>query len=214
MNDNLRVAITQDWITIILILCFIVMSLCEYFSKFTFVQSWIRFSKKTDYSAREQSSVPLTFSVIGRIFLYSMILSLFLLEAAHYYLNKNIDFNNFLSYWVIVCTYLVASNYLSKLIAHVCKFENEFDQTAAMHNFQRGLLSYAFFALYVIYYYSYLNVELEILLMIVLSILLINFLILIFRLRWYILSSPLYFILYLCALEIAPYLLLYKYVIE
>ncbi len=213
MDEGLRVAINKDWITAILVLCFMVIALCEYFSQFSFTRSWIRFSKMPGSTSSEKSTLSLTFSVMGRLFLFVTMSSLFVLEAAHYYLEKNDDLNLYMSIWIIVGTYMIALNYLTKLISHVCKFEAESDQVIAMRSFQRGLLSYAFFIIYVVYFYSFWDMDVHFILITVLVLFLVNFVILLYRLRWYILGTPLYFILYLCTLEIAPYLLLYKYII-
>jgi hypothetical protein len=213
MDEGLRVAINKDWITVILALCFTVIALCEYFSQFSFTRSWIRFSTVPGGTSSEKSTLRLTFSVMGRLFLFVTMLSLFIFEAAHYYLEKNDNLNLYMSIWIIVGTFMIALNYLTKLISHVCKFEAESDQVIAMRNFQRGLLSYAFFMIYIVYFYSFSNIYAHIIFVTILVLCLVNFIILLYRLRWYILGTPLYFILYLCTLEIAPYLLLYKYII-
>jgi hypothetical protein len=213
MNETLRTPITEDWITIILVVCLLLISVSEYFSTYSFTQSWIRFSKKPDTSMNESNTASLTIPVLGRLVLYSVCISLLLIEFEQYYLEKPINLNKFLSYWVVTCTLFIAAHYLSKLVAHICKFESSFDQITATRNYQRGLLSYVLAITYLWLYYSSIELDITIICTAALVLFTVNYVVLAYRIRWFIFHSPLYFVLYLCALEIAPYLLLYKYVI-
>lgn len=218
MNESLRTPLTEDWTAITLTVCLLSISLCEYFSKNTFMQSWIRYSKKPDSSIIESPKDSLNIPVVGRLLVYTIMISLFFSSLEGLInlprLNVSTDLKKFLSLWVLTCTYLLVLHYLSKLVAHVCKFESYFDHITAARNFQRGILSYLLYVIYLFFYYdSFIGIANSTIGIIVLFLFLVNFLTLLYRVRGFIIQSPLYFILYLCALEIAPYLLLYKYII-
>lgn len=205
----------------VLLVCLLLLSLSEYFSTYPFTQSWIKYSKKKAHSDQEYGQDSdkslLSLPIIGRILVYITVISLFFIEFRPIIFsqleNRVVTFKLFLSYWVIVCTCFLILNYAAKLIAHIGKFEFLFDPVTAARNYQRGLLSVALYMIFVFYYYAPLKISGSIILISVAILFSLNILILLYSMRSYILHAPFYFIMYLCALEIAPYLLLYKYII-
>ena len=117
---------------------------------------------------------------------------------------------------VVAFVILIVTKYSSeKMIANLFSIDN-FIEDYLFHKFSfRHFLALLVFPICVLAYYTnFINGTTLLILLVIMSILNVIFVIVYYKKRQgYLIDNFFYFILYLCALEIAPYLILYKVVI-
>ena len=124
-----------------------------------------------------------------------------------------IALNGYLLCLTFVSVFLLTQHFIGKLIATLCNFEELLNTIDHHRNIYRAMFAYALLIIncIVIYLCNMNETALLTALIFIGFMLFIYHLILIYTYRSLLFSTHLYFILYLCALEITPYLLLYKY---
>ncbi|WP_194850291.1 DUF4271 domain-containing protein [Nonlabens antarcticus] len=211
-----RIAGSLDWISIILFASLLTIAAIRQISsvsitEFLSVYTSSRFVKITrddrvdNYLLLQQTG----------IIVYTTGISLMLYKIYTISTEPNAGFTDFLLILTAVNAFLLFKHYLSKLVATI----GDFDEIVLMIDHQRNLyraaFSFAFLTVNALIFYVF-PYEYHIIYGICISVcvlLLLYHLILLYSHRRLLGSSLFYFILYLCTLEIAPYLLLYKYFI-
>jgi hypothetical protein len=124
-------------------------------------------------------------------------------------------FTDFVLILTIVGAFLLFRHYLSKLIATIGNFDEVVLMIDHQRNLYRAAFSVAFLTVNALLFYVFPDEPTIIygICIVVVGFLFFYHLILIYSHRNSLVPSLFYFILYLCTLEIAPYLLLYKYFI-
>jgi hypothetical protein len=211
-----RIAASVDWISFILFASLLAMAAIRQFSSISLVEflsvyTSSRFIKITrddridNYHLLQQTG----------IIVYTIGISLMLYKIFMIRVDPEASFTNFLLILTVVSAFFLFRHYFSKLIATIGNFEGVVIMIDHQRNLYRAAFSFAFLVVNAIIFYVFpynLNVIYGICIS-VCALLFLYHLILIYSHRKALGSSLFYFILYLCTLEIAPYLLLYKYFI-
>ena len=213
MDIELRHIELNDWISITLLFCVMMLAVAKRFSKFHITDLLSAYFKsrfiKLSRNREEGSSVLITGSVI----VYTINVALFI----YIYYKKEqqlpIALNGYLLCLTFVSVFLLTQHFIGKLIATLCNFEELLNTIDHHRNIYRAMFAYALLIIncIVIYLCNMNETALLTALIFIGFMLFIYHLILIYTYRSLLFSTHLYFILYLCALEITPYLLLYKY---
>lgn len=211
-----RIADSWDWVSVILFSSLLALATVRQLSsvsltEFLSVYTSTRFIKITrddridNYYLLQQTG----------IIIYTLGISLMLFKLYLISVDDQAGFTDFVLILTIVGAFLLFRHYLSKLIATVGNFDTIVLIIDHQRNLYRAAFSVAFIAVNALIYYVFPD-DTQIIYGIciaVVSALLLYHLILIYSHRKLLGASLFYFILYLCTLEIAPYLLLYKYFI-
>lgn len=212
-----RIATSIDWISLILFTSLLAMAAIRQFSgisitEFLSVYTGSRFIKITRDDRIDNYQLLLQTGII----VYSIGISLMLYKLFMIRVDPNASFTNFLLIITAVSAFFLFRHYLSKLIATIGNFEGIVIRIDHQRNLYRAAFGFAFLLVNTIIFYIFPN-NLNVIYGICISVCALLFLyhlILIYSHRKALGSSLFYFILYLCTLEIVPYLLLYKYFIE
>jgi len=210
---ELRSIVQNDWITITLISCVMVIAIARWFSTFHisdllssyFKNRFIKLSRNTD----DGSSV----LILSSVMVYTINLSLFIYLCYKTQNHQKVELNGFILTLTFVTVFILARHFVGKLIATLCDFEELLYAIDHQRGIYRAMFAYALLIINFMIIYA-TNFNATVLLASLTAIALVLFiynLILIYTHRRRLLSSNFYFILYLCTLEFAPYLLLYKY---
>jgi len=209
-----RIAETWDWISVILFASLLVLAGVRQLSRISFteflsVYTSSRFIKITrddridNYYLLQQTGI-----IIYTIGISLMLFKLYLIRV-----EAQAGFTDFLLILTIVGAFLLFRHYLSKLIATIGNFDEVVLLIDHQRNLYRAAFSIAFLAVNAFLFYVFPDEPTLIygICIVVVVFLFLYHLILIYSHRKILGPSLFYFILYLCTLEIAPYLLLYKY---
>ncbi|MEN8901498.1 MAG: DUF4271 domain-containing protein [Nonlabens sp.] len=214
MKDELRHIELNDWITITLLSCVVIIVIARWFSAFNITDLLSSYFKdrfiKLSRNGEDGSSVLIVSSVV----VYSINISLFLYLFYQISFNKLIELNGYIMVLTATSVFVLAKHFIGKLIATLCNFEEMLFTIDHHRNIYRAMFAFGLLIINLIVIYAFEmheNVFLTSFITICLVLFAYN-LILIYRYRNMLISSNFYFILYLCTLEIAPYLLLYKYI--
>ncbi|AZQ42895.1 DUF4271 domain-containing protein [Nonlabens ponticola] len=214
METLSRYALNLDWVAVVLMLCLTALGVVRQVSNialsdFLGVYTSSKFIKITSDDRMDNYKLLLFTGLIT----YPILISLVLYKL-------HVDFyggdSGILTYGIIltvVSAFLLFKHYLGRLIGTVANFEFLLDQADHSRNIYRVALCFLLILLNLFIYYVFPTYEQVVLIACttVLFVFLLYHFIIIGSLLKSIGGSILYFILYLCTLEIAPYLLLYKY---
>lgn len=210
-----RLSLSRDWITIILLLALVLIALIKFYYSERFVKLFsLSYSEK--YFTNYSKSKPLIFNTFHFLFfiIINFNISLLIYYAIRAFNPSKIshDFSFFVQIVVIVLVYFLARYLIGYLLSIVFSLSEEQDHVTLLKISNLAYLSLLFFPLLVLINYSSFPLH-----KILISISLTIALILIF-IRYYSIiknltlnfNSFFYIFLYLCALEIAPILVIYK----
>ncbi len=211
-----RIATSVDWISFILFTSLLAMAAVRQLSsvsltEFLSVLTNSRFIKITR-DDRMDNYHPLQ---LTGILVYTIAISLMLLKLYDISTGQEPVFTSYVLVLTAVSTFLLFRHYLSKLIATVGDFEAMVLAIDHQRNLYRAAFSFFFLLVNALIYYVFPDNDLWIYIVCAatMGLLLFYHIILVLSHRKLLGTSIFYFILYLCTLEIAPYLLLYKYFI-
>lgn len=215
MDITLRHIELNDWITITLLLCVILLAISRWFSTFNITDLLSSYFKdrfiKLSRNGEDGSSV----LIISSTIVYCINAALFLYLYYQTYVHQNnIELNGFIQALTFISVFVLFKHFIGKLIANLCSFEELLFTIDHHRNIYRAMFAFALLIINAVVIYGCDMNETAFLLsfiLITVTMFLYN-LILIYTYRSMIVASHFYFILYLCTLEIAPYLLLYKYI--
>jgi hypothetical protein len=203
----------NDWISIILLFCVLILAVARWFSKFHITDLLSCYFKdrfiKLSRNGEEGSSVLIT----GNVVVYTINIALFIYVFYQKEKQLPIEINGFLLSLTFLSVFFLTQHFIGKLIATLCNFEQLLIIVDHHRNIYRAMFAYPLLIIncIIIYLCDMNETALLTSLIIIGFVLFVYHLILIYTYRSLLFSAHLYFILYLCALEITPYLLLYKY---
>jgi len=210
-----RLSLSRDWITIILLLALVLIALIKFYYNERFVKLFsLSYSEK--YFTNYSKSKPLIFNTFHFLFfiIINFNISLLIYYAIRAFNPSKIshDFSFFVQIVVTVLVYFLARYLIGYLLSIVFSLSEEQDHVTLLKISNLAYLSLLFFPLLVLINYSSFPLH-----KILISFSLTIALILIF-IRYYSIiknltlhfNSFFYIFLYLCALEIAPILVIYK----
>jgi hypothetical protein len=213
MNIELRHIELNDWISITLLFCVMILAIAKWLSAFYitdllssyFKSRFIKLSRKRE----EGTSVLITGSVI----VYTINIALFIYIYYQKEQQLPIALNGYLLCLTLVSVFFLTQHFIGKLIATLCNFEELLLRINHHRNIYRAMFAYALLIINcIIVYLCDMNEMALLTALIFIGFVIFTYhLVLIYTYRGLLFSTHLYFILYLCALEITPYLLLYKY---
>jgi hypothetical protein len=214
MNNELRHINYNDWITITLFLCVMILAIARWFSAFHVTDLLSSYFKDRFIKLSRNGEDGASLLIVTSAMVYSINISLFLYLYYQTSAHNDIELNGFILTLNFVSVFILARHFIGKLIANLCNFEEILFVVDHHRNINRAMFAYALISINAIVIYGFnLNEKAFFISFVIIAIILFLYNIkLIYTHRNVIIASHFYFILYLCALEIAPYLLLYKYI--
>jgi len=209
-----RVIHNTDWATVLFILCFVLIAtnrqlFYAQFSDFIKLPLNDKFIKIYKEPEHLQTWFFISLYVV-QIISFSFIILLAL--ASYGYTTKD-DYITFIRIITVLNFFILSKNFCEKIIANtfdITKIEHRINSFKAYHRIYLGLLSLPIAT--IMYYNSPNNLTtINIIISILLIINLSNYLNGIKNYKKAVFSNFFYFILYLCALEIAPYFFMYYF---
>jgi len=204
----------EDWLTLVLLTCFAIACVVEYTSSRGMLRSWFRYSIKIDHlddiESQYKNASP---TLLARLLIYVTAISILVTAYKQIPEIANGKFIFFLQNLVILTCFYLLKYYISKLLAHVAKLELVYIAFQNLKSYHFGILGYAILILLTITTYIPLLDNPFILYTGTLILFALTAGMILARSLRVFTQHPYYFLLYLCALEIGPYLLLYKYFI-
>mgnify|MGYP000852315589 CR=1 FL=1 len=210
-----RIFISKDWITIIIlmIITLLIFNKIRHPLKFNKLQTLLYSS---GYIGSYSKSIPLILSVFNIIFIFIFIIVISLLifiATSLYGFNNNNDVIFFFKIFIFALSYILVRFIIGFLLSIL--FEKEKEQQYFTFLKLSYLSSFSILILPLLIVNFYINSTIYSHLVIILAcLLLIYFFVLQIKNNHnLVFSNIFYFILYLCALEIAPYMIVYKLLI-
>ena len=210
MRYTNRIIESLDWVTLIMVGCIVVIAILKVIYPKRF-EDFIRLPVSNNYFLAKGKSEELRHPFSILLFLIQLIsISLF---AYLFFLEKGkatvLLFFQILS---AVFIFIIVKTSIEKMIGAIFSIKNVIDQYIYEKLTYRNFISLLLIIANLIFYFS-VKPDLNTLLIFTGILFLINILILFYTYKNYrslIFSNFFYFLLYLCALEISPYLILYK----
>jgi len=203
---------SNDWITIVLASCLLLLAIVKwiYGNEFHHLLSAAVSDRYIKVSRNEN---PNDFLRIVAVIVYIIGLSLWVLKLLQVYDIKVLNFKNFSLILTGVSIFLLVKRYLSMIIASLMGFNQILELIEYHRNTYRAVLGIFLVLLNVFIFYVFPETTALIWIASLISLVIFaayNFIIL-YTYSKSLMNHAFYFILYLCTLETAPYLLLYKY---
>ena len=210
MRYTNRIIESLDWVTLIMVGCIVVIAILKVIYPKRF-EDFIRLPVSNNYFLAKGKSEELRHPFTVLLFLIQLIsISLFVYL---FFLEKGkatvLLFFQILS---AVFIFIIVKTSIEKMIGAIFSIKNIIDQYIYEKLSYRNFISLLLIIANLIFYFS-VKPDLNTLLIFTGILFLINILILFYSYKKYrslIFSNFFYFLLYLCALEISPYLILYK----
>ncbi len=217
MNEaSERILISQDWITItlLLVIALLLFNKLKHGERFRRLQSLL-FNNVyiNDYS----KTIPLIFNVFNNVFsvIIILVISLLFFVVLNDYHPGNINYNVIYFFKIVfyVFTFIVIRFVIGLLLGSIFEMEKEqqyftFLKLSYLSNFCLIIIP-----VLIINFYIDLAVFSKLLILVAVLLLLFYYFKLIKNNHKLIFSNLFYFILYLCALEIAPFVIIYRLLI-
>ncbi len=213
MEGLLRLTDSLDWITLILLGFLLAFSIARQFTALSLTEFLSAYSSSRFIKITSDGRVDnyRGYQSIG-IILYAVCIALLGYKLISLY--REVDFKDLLLLVTVISAFLLFKHYLSRLVCTLGNFEELIERIDHQRNIYRGILSFTALIAVVLVFYILPRNHLAIWWIVGAAsfIILAYHLLLVYSHRKALITMPLYFILYLCTLEIAPYLLLYKYI--
>ena len=210
-----RFVFTKDWITLIFVLLFGLFALSKYVNNERFVRLFSLVYSR-NYLVLYQKQTPVLVNSFHIIFaviqVLTFALTIFIAIKAYNSVARELELTFFLTILAGVFTFFVLRFFLGKFLAVIFEREKDFEYVTYLKmSYLSNFCLLIFPVLLIAYYAQYNSVKFSFFVFILAVILLLLYYVLIIRNNQkMILKRLFYFILYLCALEIAPIILLYK----
>lgn len=200
----------MDWVTLIMVGCILIIAILKVIYPKRF-NDFIRLPVSNNYFLAKGKSEELRhpFSIllfVIQLISISLFVNLFFLEKG----KANVLL--FLQILFVVFVFIIVKTSIEKIIGTIFSIEKLIDHYIYEKLSYRNFLSLLLIITNLIFYFS-IKPDLNTLLILTGILFLVNMLILSYSYKNYrslIFSNLFYFLLYICALEISPYLLLYK----
>ncbi len=210
MRYTNRIIESLDWVTLIMVGCILIIAILKVIYPKRF-NDFIRLPVSNNYFLAKGKSeeVRHPFSIllfVIQLISTSLFVNLFFLEKG----KANVFL--FLQILFVVFVFIIVKTSIEKMIGAIFSIEKVIDHYIYEKLSYRNFLSLLLIIINLIFYFS-IKPDLNILLILTGILFLVNMLILSYSYKNYrslIFSNLFYFLLYICALEISPYLILYK----
>ena len=210
MRYTNRIIESLDWVTLIMVGCILIIAILKVIYPKRF-NDFIRLPVSNNYFLAKGKSEELRhpFSIllfVIQLISISLFVNLFFLEKG----KANVLL--FLQILFVVFVFIIVKTSIEKMIGAIFSIEKLIDHYIYEKLSYRNFLSLLLIITNLIFYFS-IKPDLNTLLILTGILFLVNMLILSYSYKNYrslIFSNLFYFLLYICALEISPYLLLYK----
>lgn len=210
MRYTNRIIESLDWVTLIMVGCILIIAILKVIYPKRF-NDFIRLPVSNNYFLAKGKSEELRhpFSIllfIIQLISISLFINLFFLEKG----KANVLL--FLQILFVVFVFIIVKTSIEKIIGTIFSIEKLIDHYIYEKLSYRNFLSLLLIITNLIFYFS-IKPDLNTLLILTGILFLVNMLILSYSYKNYrslIFSNLFYFLLYICALEISPYLILYK----
>jgi hypothetical protein len=214
MNIELRHIELHDWIAITLLLGVLLLSITRWFSTFLITDLLSSYFKDRFIKLSKNGEDGSSLLIISSVVVYVINISLFIYLCYQNSQQHAITLNGYILTLTAISVYILSRHFLGKLIATLCDFEELLFIIDHHRNIYRAMFAYLLIIINFIVIYGYrMNEAAFFISLITIALILFLYnLILIYTYRSFVFASIFYFILYLCTFEIAPYLLLYKYI--
>ncbi|MDP5078272.1 MAG: DUF4271 domain-containing protein [Nonlabens sp.] len=208
-----RLIISQDWITVTFALCLLLLAFAKVFSRVRIPDILSAYISDRFINITRSNSDGFTLLKVANLMIYGLSLALLVYALIVAKEFKPANLNTYLLCLLGVSIFLLLKQYLGKLISTILGFENVMELLDFHRNVYRSMFSYALLLLTIMLFIVFkLNDKAVLYIVIATVLLLLTYnIVLIYTYRQLLIRKLFYFILYLCTLEIAPYLLLYKY---
>lgn len=209
MNVLDRIDFSNNWLTLVLLFLLLLIAILKSinqqklfgYSRAFFLKGFI--AKKTE----ERESFFNVFNLVLFFFssiIFGVVISLFV----QYFLDFKLSFMLFIKIYSLVLVYLFVFILLDRIIANLFEINNEVSYLLSSKIAYLYNTSLLLFPVLVIINYSFTSTF--VLFWFLIGFLLLSILLLVVNNKNLIINKLFYFILYLCALEIAPLLIIYK----
>ncbi|MDC0538982.1 DUF4271 domain-containing protein [Flavobacteriaceae bacterium] len=210
MRYTNRIIESLDWVTLIMVGCILIIAILKVIYPKRF-NDFIRLPVSNNYFLAKGKSEELRhpFSILLffiQLISISLFVNLFFLEKG----KANVLL--FLQILFVVFVFIIVKTSIEKIIGTIFSIEKLIDHYIYEKLSYRNFLSLLLIITNLIFYFS-IKPDLNTLLILTGILFLVNMLILSYSYKNYrslIFSNLFYFLLYICALEISPYLILYK----
>lgn len=210
MRYTNRIIESLDWVTLIMVGCILIIAILKVIYPKRF-NDFIRLPVSNNYflakGKSEEVRHPFSISLfVIQLISTSLFVNLFFLEKG----KANVFL--FLQILFVVFVFIIVKTSIEKMIGAIFSIEKLIDHYIYEKLSYRNFLSLLLIIINLIFYFS-IKPDLNILLILTGILFLVNMLILSYSYKNYrslIFSNLFYFLLYICALEISPYLILYK----
>ncbi|MDB9989512.1 DUF4271 domain-containing protein [Flavobacteriaceae bacterium] len=210
MRYTNRIIESLDWVTLIMVGCILIIAILKVIYPKRF-NDFIRLPVSNNYFLAKGKSEELRhpFSIllfVIQLISISLFVNLFFLEKG----KANVLL--FLQILFVVFVFIIVKTSIEKIIGTIFSIEKLIDHYIYEKLSYRNFLSLLLIITNLIFYFS-IKPDLNTLLILTGILFLVNMLILSYSYKNYrslIFSNLFYFLLYICALEISPYLILYK----
>lgn len=210
MRYTNRIIESLDWVTLIMVGCILIIAILKVIYPKRF-NDFIRLPVSNNYFLAKGKSEELRhpFSIllfVIQLISISLFVNLFFLEKG----KANVLL--FLQILFVVFVFIIVKTSIEKIIGTIFSIEKLIDHYIYEKLSYRNFLSLLLIITNLIFYFS-IKPDLNTLLILAGILFLVNMLILSYSYKNYrslIFSNLFYFLLYICALEISPYLILYK----
>ncbi|WP_408671226.1 DUF4271 domain-containing protein [Lutibacter sp.] len=206
----------SDWITFVLLFVFMILVVLKLvFRERLFRISTFFFSKKylSIYFNKEKKMFFNLFQ--GSLFIVQLLVLSLLFYVANTYFQmypKQLNFNSFFLLFSGFIIYFSLRYFLGLLLAYLFNFKNEFSKIVyhKMSYFNNLILWLLPFLVLSVYFTEYKKIVLEITFVVFALLLILRYSLVLRNNKKLIFSNLFYFILYICALEIAPLIIILK----
>jgi hypothetical protein len=214
MEAVYRIVDTMDWATILLFSCAMSLACVRYFSSASILDFLSVFTSNrfVNITRDDRMDGSRSLQMVG-LAIYPITIAMLILQWLTATQSGTMDVTDYLIILTAVSAYLLVKHYLSRLVATIGEFDSLIQFIDHRRNIYRVAFAIVLLSVNVLLLYALPSNQTAIIvsLFIVAFILTIYHLIIVYDHRQALFGSLFYFILYLCTLEIGPYLLLYKY---
>jgi len=205
-----RSLISQDWITILMVTCFVLLAIASVLYKKRF-EDFVKLPISNNYfiAKGKTGDIKHPFNIIlFGIQIVSISLLIFLFYSEKTKTNPNL----FIQISTGVFVFLSLKIIIEKLIGTIFSIDSLINQYVYKKFTYRNFLSLFVFGANLIFFFSFKPSQTTLLIFIGILVLFNSFIVFysIKKYRTLLFSNFFYFILYLCTLEISPYIILYK----
>src|SRR5690606_25965225 len=207
-----RIIHSNDWATVLFVICFILIALTRTAFEKRF-SDYIRliFSDKYIKVYKDSNQLASPFNIL--LFLVQVIVLSFFVQIVLSYFNvvDKTAYITFIRIFTFTTVFILSKFIIDKIIGVSFNIEDFMDQFNLRKISYRNYFALVLFPIDIVLFYNDLELK-STSIMLIITILTINLLTYLLSLKNYqnfIVSKLFYFILYLCALEIAPYYFMY-----